>query len=120
MRKISLFFLIAVLVLTSCVFAVGAESTGLTTVDYWNLTLTDEIAANFYVDINGGVASNAQMKVTDGYGTWYYPVADAKKDQKGNYIFTARIAAAQMTDTISLQLISGEEVGAVHTYCAAD
>lgn len=120
MRKISLFFLITVLVLTTCVFAVGAENAELTTVDSWNLTLTDEIAANFYVNIADGVASDATMKVTDGYGTWYYPVTDAEQDQKGNYIFTARIAAAQMTDTISLQLVSGKEVGTVHTYCAAD
>lgn len=120
MRKISLFFLMTVLVLTVCVFSVGAENTELTTVRSWNLTLTDEIAANFYVDIADGVASDAKMQVTDGYGTWLYPVSEAKKDASGNYIFTARIAAAQMTDTISLQLISGEDVGAVHTYRAAD
>ena len=58
--------------------------------------------------IADGVASDAKMQVTDGYGTWLYPVSEAKKDASGNYIFTARIAAAQMTDTISLQLISPE------------
>ena len=92
----------------------------LTTVKKWNLTLSDQIGANFYVSISDSVSADAVMNVTDGYGTTAYSLGSVPKDAEGNYIFTASLAAAQMGDTVSLQLQDGDQVGQLHTYRAVD
>ena len=99
------------------VFATGEE---LTEVTQWNLVLGDQISANFHIRISQSVSSSAVMNVTDGYGTTSYAIADAEKDASGNYVFTARLPAAQLTDTITLQLRDGENVSTAHSYCAVD
>ena len=91
-----------------------------TSVVKWNLVLCDEIAANFYVRISDTVNADAVMYVKDGYGTHQYPLSEIEKDSDGNYIFTARLAVAQLSDTIVLQLHDGETLGPVHSYTAVD
>ena len=93
-----------VMVLSFCTpfMDVFAASEELTEVKQWNLVLGDEIAANFYVSVSDHVSSEAIMNVTDGYGTTSYNLNGTQKDENGNYIFTARMAAAQMGDTITL------------------
>ena len=100
-------------------FSVSAAEE-LTTVKGWNLILGDQIGANFYVSVADSVSADAVMYVTDGSGTHQVALSAAQKDSDGNYIFTAKLAAAQMADTITLQLHDGENVGAVHTYTAVD
>ena len=121
LKKILSAVLTIVMLLSLCApaFPVSAAEE-LTTIKKWNLILGDEIAANFYVNVSDAVSDSAVMHVTDGYGTHQYALTAAKKDDNGNYIFTARLAAAQLTDTITLQLYDGENVGAVHTYSAVD
>ena len=111
-----------VMVLSLCTpfMDVFAASEELTEVKQWNLVLGDEIAANFYVSVSDHVSSEAIMNVTDGYGTTSYNLNGTQKDENGNYIFTARMAAAQMGDTITLQLQDGATTGAIHTYKAVD
>ena len=92
----------------------------LTRVEQWNLVLCDEIAASFCVSVPGTVSADAVMYVTDGYGTHQYPLSDADQDVSGNYIFTARLAAAQLSDIITLQLRDGEAQGPAHTYTAVE
>ena len=92
----------------------------LTKVEQWNLVLCDEIAASFCVSVPGIVSADAVMYVTDGYGTHQYPLSDADQDVSGNYIFTARLAAAQLSDIITLQLRDGEAQGPAHTYTAVE
>ena len=121
LKKILSAVLTIVMLLSLCApaFPVSAAEE-LTTIKKWNLILGDEIAANFYVNVSDAVSDSAVMHVTDGYGTHQYALTAAKKDDNGNYIFTARLAAAQMADTISLQLHDGDNVGTAHAYTAVD
>ena len=121
MRKILSTVLALIMLLSLCapVFTASAAEE-FTKVEKWNLALGDEIAVNFYVSVANPVSDDAVMVVTDGYGTQQYPVLAAEKDDCGNYKFTARLAAAQLADTITLQLHDGENLGEIHTYTALD
>lgn len=121
MLKLISAVLAVMLMLSLCagVFSVSAAE-DLATVEKWNLILGDEIGAQFYVSVADSVSADAVMSVTDGYGTHNYPISAAQKDDSGNYIFTANLAAAQMADTITLQLHDGENVGTAHSYNVVD
>lgn len=121
LKKILSAVLTIVMLLSLCapVFPVSAAEE-LTKVEKWNLVLGDEIAVNFYVSVSDGVSDDAVMYVTDGYGEQQYPLSEAEKDDSGNYKFTARLAAAQLADTITLQLHDGENQGSVHSYTAVE
>ena len=121
MRKILSFALVCMMLLGMIPMAAvpAAAQTQLTEVSAWNLVLADEIAVNFQVSISDAAAEDAVMVVTDGYGVTEYPIAEAEKTAEGQYVFTGYLAAAQMTDTITLQLISDGENGPVHSYTAA-
>ena len=95
------------------------EETPAASVHSWNLLLADEIAVNFQVDIRE-VSAGAVMSVTDGYGTTAYSVAQAQKNEAGQYVFTARLAASQLTKPVKLELIDNGEVLLSNTYCAVD
>ena len=121
LKKILSAVLAIVMLLSLCapVFPASAAEE-LTKVTKWNLSLGDEIAANFYVSVSDSVSDDAVMVVTDGYGTHQYPLSAVEKDESGNYLFTARMAAAQLADTVTLQLQDGDAVGTTHTYSAVD
>ena len=105
-------FILALSILFSCgvnVLGITAKAdeavtTELDKVASWNLSLGDDISANFYVTISDEIAQNAVMNISIGGVKREYPVSTANRDLNGNYIFTADLAAAQMTDTITLQL----------------
>ena len=83
----------------------------------WNLTLCDDLKLNFYVQVKENVAVEGYMNITVGAGsTKQYKIADADRDAEGHYIFSANVAAAQMTDAVKLQITSGEQQSAVYTY----
>ncbi len=121
MQKLLSAVLAVMLMLSLCagIFSVSAAE-DLATVEKWNLILGDEIGAQFYVSVADSVSADAVMSVTDGYGTHNYPISAAQKDDSGNYIFTANLAAAQMADTITLQLCDGENVGTAYSYNVVD
>ena len=78
----------------------------------WNLALGDHLTLKFYVD----AAEAEAAQITVGSRTVIQSVADAPKDENGYAIFTADVAAAQMTEQVKLQLIAGQSKGKVHTY----
>lgn len=83
----------------------------------WNVALGDDLNLNFHVKVEESVVAHGYMNITVGNGeVKAYKVSEAAKDADGNYIFSANVAAAQMTDAVKLQLSNGEEKGAVHTY----
>ena len=88
----------------------------LATVQAWNLVLADEIAANFCVSIPEDAVENAVMEITVGDAACVYPAAQAMQNPNGTYLFTARLAAAQMNDAITLKLFCGENVHFVKIY----
>ena len=78
----------------------------------WSLTLADDLILKCHVD----VADADAARITVGGETVTQTVASAGKDENGYYIFTANVAAAQMTEQVKVQLVSGEKLGAVYTY----
>ena len=86
-------------------------------VDQWNLTLKDNIDAAFHVYIAENLIETAVVKITVGNGTPVsYKVSELTANAAGAYEFVAEVAAAQMTDTITLELVNGEEVCKTLTY----
>ncbi len=83
----------------------------------WNLALGDDLNLNFYVKADPSIVYDGYVNITVGEGNaTQHKISQAAQDADGNYIFSANVAAAQMTDVIKLQFSIGEEKGAVHTY----
>ena len=102
MKKRIILMLIAVSMLLIA-FPVNASAEAATVVKAWNIVLADNIGANFYVEVPEGTA-DAAVKVT---------VADDTKtckltapNAKGLYPVSVDVAAAQMTENITLQLVA--------------
>ncbi len=90
---------------------------GMGSVVSWNLALGDDLKLNFYVKVEESVAADGYMNITVGEGNSVaHKISQAAQDADGHYIFSAKVAAAQMTDAIKLQFSVGEEKGVVHTY----
>ena len=90
---------------------------GMADIDSWNLALGDDLNLKFYVEVKENIVADGYMNITVGNGeTKAYKISQTPKDADGNYIFSANVAAAQMTDVVKLQLTAGEKKGAVYTY----
>lgn len=81
----------------------------------YSVDLTDQIALNFHMQLSDTVANEegASVKFTlpDGEGgtaTKLIPVASAYDEESGSYKFTCPVAAKQMTDEITAELVVGE------------
>ena len=81
-----------------------------------NISLNDNIAANFYVAIGENYVDSAVMHITVNDKTTEIPANTVQKDSNGYYIFTVEMAAAQMTDAVTLQMYIGDVAGEARTY----
>ena len=81
-------------------------------VKQWNVSLGGDLTVNFYTDIRVEDLSTAQVLIAVAGKTYSFTVSDDRYDEKvGAYRFSVQIAAAQMTDEISVQLLySGVEM----------
>lgn len=83
----------------------------------WNLTLSDRICANFYLDIADDIKETAVVNITLAGKTTSYPVADSAIDEAtGRYVFSVALAATQMTEKITVELVNGENVIDTRSY----
>ncbi|MBO5868999.1 MAG: hypothetical protein J6Q54_08830, partial [Oscillospiraceae bacterium] len=91
----------------------GDEATAYTaSVKEWNIALGDEISATFYLNIDSRL-ENADVNVTVGAN----PVASKLVEtEDGTYALTVKAAAAQMTDKITISVVSGDLVSQEMTY----
>lgn len=81
--------------------AVAAEETN--PVKDWNVTLSDQICANFYLTLDA--PESTTVKFTVGGKTTTVSASDATQ-KDGCYVFSVDLAAAQMTDPITLEVVS--------------
>ena len=88
--------LVAVLLLGA--FAVSASAENTTVVQKWNIVLGDDIGANFYLQVPEATA--ASVKVTIAGQTQTHALSEKTSD--GLYKVSARVAAARMTEDITL------------------
>ena len=81
-------------------------------VSEWNIALGDDISATFYLNIDSRIEAPT-AKVTIGTSS-----SDAvlTKQENGTYAVTVKVAAAQMTDNISIQVVNGDAVSEAMTY----
>ena len=81
------------------------------------LSLGDDLDMNYHVSIGSDLAQTAVMKITVGNNEpKEYPVSGMTVNENGNYVFTVALAAAQMTDDITLSLADGETEVISKTY----
>ncbi|MBR5570034.1 MAG: hypothetical protein IKW10_03975 [Oscillospiraceae bacterium] len=101
MCKRILSVMLAVLLLLG-IFPANVSAQGTTTVLDWQISLADLIGATFYLDVPKD-ADDAAVNITvDGQTTTYDLVAN----DQGQYPVTVKLAAAQMTEEITLQMVS--------------
>ena len=83
----------------------------------WSLSLGDSIGVNFYVTVGDNLINDAVVKITVDGETTAHPVANALKDPTtGSYVFTAQVAAAQMTAPVTVELIVEGKTISTKTY----
>ena len=84
-------------------FPVNASAEAATVVQAWNIVLGDNIGANFYVEVPEDTV-NAAVKVTVADQTETHELT--APNSKGLYKVSVNVAAAQMTEDITLQLVA--------------
>lgn len=75
-------------------------------VDSWNVTLEDDLYVSFLLDIRQSVEDTASVCICIGHKAYTYRIQDLQKTDDGLYIAGVHIAAAQMTDGISVTVVN--------------
>ncbi len=95
---------------------VGDETAAYTfAVPQWNIALADDIRANFHLNVDSRLTDAAVTVLVDGNG-YRYNLSELTTTEDGYYVVSANVAAAQMTDEITIQVVSGENVSEVKSY----
>ena len=103
--------IVLALVMVLGMIPLGAAATESAEIVQWNVTLRDNLQANFYLSIPETAAETATVNVSvGGAEAVSYNVSELAKDDNGYYVVSAYVAAAQMTDEIGVSvLIDGTE-----------
>ena len=80
----------------------------------WNLILAGDVTVNFYAAMGADMEQNAVLNITLNGKTLSYSASDVLSDSA--YKLSANMAAAQMTDEITVELVVGEVVITSKTY----
>ena len=81
------------------------------------LNLGDDLTMHFYVAVDSAYVESATMNISvDGSAVGSYAISELTAQEDGNYEFAVDLAAAQMTDEISLSLTSDGAEIAQKTY----
>ena len=88
-------------------------------VESWNLTLSDDLAVNFRLNVNEAIVDTAKIVVAVDGDIREYPVASLVAQADGTYLVTAHVAAAQMNDTITVKIVDGENESVTKEYTVA-
>lgn len=81
-------------------------------VEKWNITLRDNIGANFYVTAADAEQTTVKVTIAGEENTF----ALSNKNDDGYYVISVDTAAAQMTDEIQVEMIVNGEVVKTGTY----
>lgn len=90
-----------------CGDVITEEIPCLANVESWNLTLGGDLSVNFMVDVDENIAATAKIVVTVSGVEYIYGAAEK---------VSVNVAAAQMNDEITVQIVNGDDVSAVKTY----
>lgn len=90
-----------------CGDVITEEIPCLANVESWNLTLGGDLSVNFVLDIHEDIADTAKIVITVAGTEHIYDAAEK---------VTVNVAAAQMNDEITVQIVNGDDASAVKTY----
>lgn len=82
-----------------------------------SLSLRDDFTIHFCVAIGESYITDGHIQIVVGNAEpMLQKISDAQTDENGNYIFSVDVAAAQMMDVISLQLVMDNQINEIATY----
>ncbi len=86
-------------------------------VESWSMTLGDDLSVNFQIHIPEGIRNTAQVAITVANKTYTYAVTQAQYNNVNDcHLFSVSVAAAQLSEEITVQIINGEDVSLSKTY----
>ena len=121
-RAFSLILVCCMLVcgLPTAVFAAGSTTESTVQFVGQQLNLNDDLTMKFYVSVESAQAESTVMEITVADTVKNYALSEMTPNEDGNYVFPVDMAAAQMTDNITLVLKDGETVLGEKTYRIRD
>ena len=86
-------------------------------VEGWSLTLGGDLSVNFKLAIGQEIQDTAQVLITVAGHTVSYDAADIAGNADDNSVYvSASVSAAQMGETITVQIVNGEDASVTKTY----
>lgn len=89
-------------------------------VEGWSLTLGGDLTVNFKMRIHPDIQNTAQVVLTVAEESICYTVSEHTPDDSGGYLFSVPVAAAQMADDITVQIVNGNDASTPQTYRVVD
>ena len=100
--------------------ALAAENSNAVEFKAQQLSLSDDLTMKFYVSVGKALAESAVMQVSAAGNTKEYALKGMTPGADGSYLFSVNLAAAQMTEDITLTLTNGGEAVTQRTYSVQD
>lgn len=88
----------------------------LTDVQSWNLTLEDNVSVNFKINVDDSITGTAKVHIAVGSDAKVYDIGSLVANDDGTYIVSTKVAAARMTDTITVKITNGTDTTEEKTY----
>lgn len=88
----------------------------LTDVQSWNLTLEDNISVNFKINVDDSIVSTAKVHIAVGSDAKVYDIGSLVANDDGTYIVSTKVAAARMTEAITVKITNGADTTEEKTY----
>ena len=84
-------------------------------VEAWSLTLGSDLSVNFKISVHEDIRENAQIVISVAGEAYTYSAAENTYDDGYCYV-SASVAAVQMTDEITVQIVNGSDASVTKTY----
>ena len=89
-------------------------------VESWGLTLGGDLSVNFMLSIHEDIRETAKIVITVAGDADEFAVADlSAHPDNGLYYVSVNVAAAQMNDTITVQIVNGDDASVTKEYTVA-
>lgn len=85
-------------------------------VEQWNIELENDLKVNFYLYVSEEIYSTAKVKISIGQTENCFAIAELEKAENGRYVAKVCVVAAQMNDSIIVQVINGKNSGVEYFY----
>lgn len=88
----------------------------LANVDGWNLTLGSDLSVNFKINVDASIRDTAKIHISVANVNTVYAVSALTAGADNAYTVSVKVAAAQMTDQITVQIVNGADKSELKTY----